>query len=331
MVMLEVVNESDSAPSLLRFENSIIYYSRRPKAFRLINKSFNLTCHTGKALNKQIILDSIEDNVAADSTYFNRAFFAGDQFTDGNMAHIVFDHLYRAWNFTNVKEKVDCYIFYDTAWDWAKQIIKILLPSHNIYYQKPFQILEVGELIAYSDSFSKSPYVPNNHFNHPANGGDILFTKTLNLGILQWLSNNSQNTTDEIYPNKIFITRSKTVKSRPCKNNQDVENIFKKEGFTVIDFQYLSVFEQLKYTSQCKVLAGYHGAGLCNLIALNPRAIVVEILGPQPTNAYKIISNSMGLKYYNCLAVSNINQSRRLPWVANLKEIRKVLGKINEL
>ena len=67
------------------------------------------------------------------------SFLCGDQFTDGNMCHAALDHLCRAWLSTKTNLKIENYIFYDTIWDWAKELIESLLPANSIQYVAPLQ------------------------------------------------------------------------------------------------------------------------------------------------------------------------------------------------
>jgi capsular polysaccharide biosynthesis protein len=63
---------------------------------------------------------------------------------------------------------------------------------------------------------------------------------------------------------RIFVTRS--VGNRPCSNVDAVEALFVAHGFTVVSPQFLSLPEQVATFAAARVVAGFGGAGMFNLV-----------------------------------------------------------------
>ncbi len=83
---------------------------------------------------------------------------------------------------------------------------------------------------------------------------------------------------------KIFITRNKT-RSRYLLNSQDIELLFKKYSFRIIDADALSLAEQFESFSGASFIAGIHGAGLTNMMVREGNCKVLEIF-PYPEDGY---------------------------------------------
>ena len=61
-------------------------------------------------------------------------------------------------------------------------------------------------------------------------------------------------------------------------NEKELFNKLKKIGFKLVYFENLSFEDQISIASNCKIMVGYHGAGLTNLLFMRPRTKVFEII-----------------------------------------------------
>lgn len=73
---------------------------------------------------------------------------------------------------------------------------------------------------------------------------------------------------------RIYINRS----SRRLVNEIDFQGALKKIGFEIINLEGLSLDDQVSAFAKAKVIVGFHGAGLSNLIYSNEFARVFEIV-----------------------------------------------------
>lgn len=74
-------------------------------------------------------------------------------------------------------------------------------------------------------------------------------------------------------PEKIYILR----KTRLLKNETEVRNKFKTQGFELIDPSNFTLTEQINMFASAKIVAGFHGAGLTNILFCGPKARILEI------------------------------------------------------
>jgi len=100
-----------------------------------------------------------------------------------------------------------------------------------------------------------------------------------------------------IKPNKmrrVFISRrdKEGVKyiSRGLDKKYEIERIFTNYNFEINYFEDLSFSEQIRICSEASVIAGFHGAGLANLIWASPGTKIIEITNTRETRHFNHIS-----------------------------------------
>lgn len=79
------------------------------------------------------------------------------------------------------------------------------------------------------------------------------------------------------YPARIYVTRRK-AKYRKIVNEQEVVALLEKYGFSVIDFDDMTFWEQVAQMQAAKAFISIHGAGYSNTMFMNRRTSVVEII-----------------------------------------------------
>ncbi len=85
-------------------------------------------------------------------------------------------------------------------------------------------------------------------------------------------------------------------------NEDEILNLLKSYGFTVIVLESMSVLEQAALFSQAKIIISPHGSGLTNLVFCQPGTKVIELFTPNYVyHCYWWISNLIGLDYYYLL------------------------------
>ncbi|MDA3883849.1 MAG: glycosyltransferase family 61 protein [Bacteroidales bacterium] len=82
---------------------------------------------------------------------------------------------------------------------------------------------------------------------------------------------------NKTYPDKVYITRKK-AKYRKVENEQELISHLIPKGFTVLDFDDLSFWEQVAYMQYAKIFVSIHGAGCSNIIFMPPQSTVVELI-----------------------------------------------------
>lgn len=132
------------------------------------------------------------------------------------------------------------------------------------------------------------------------------FTACFNGKELQMVNNYFvDRLTDEIksktYPNRIFVTRKK-AKYRKLANEQDVINLVEGYGFTVIDFDDMSFWEQVAQMQSADCVIQIHGAGMANVVFAKRNTQVLELLHEyKSSSAYRFpywtACETMGIQY----------------------------------
>jgi capsular polysaccharide biosynthesis protein len=94
----------------------------------------------------------------------------------------------------------------------------------------------------------------------------------------------------------VFLTRR--ASTRVPGDLLEIERIFAKAGFEIVDCGKLGVRQQIELTSGAKAVAGIHGAAMTNLLWSPPGTPVLELFLPNYLNAcYEQIAFQGGLHY----------------------------------
>lgn len=76
------------------------------------------------------------------------------------------------------------------------------------------------------------------------------------------------------YPTRIFCSRKQS--RRACNNGEEIETLFKKNGFTIVYPEDHSLGEQVQMFRHAEVVAGYAGSSLFTVIfAENPKHVII--------------------------------------------------------
>jgi capsular polysaccharide biosynthesis protein len=101
-------------------------------------------------------------------------------------------------------------------------------------------------------------------------------------------------------PEKIYITRRKASR-RKIINEVDIIDVVESLDFIVMDCDDRSVRDQVNIFSKAKILCSIHGAGLANMLFMQPDSKILEIRSPiTETGAacFWHLSNSISHHYY---------------------------------
>ena len=97
---------------------------------------------------------------------------------------------------------------------------------------------------------------------------------------------------------RIYISRS-TQRKRRVANEPEVSDVVSKFNFEVIHFENMSFEDQVLLMQEAAVVIGVHGANLANILFMQPKCIVVEMLNANSVNPlYFRLSSYLNLAYY---------------------------------
>ena len=107
-----------------------------------------------------------------------------------------------------------------------------------------------------------------------------------------YLSSTILNLNQAIHDNYFFKNKNKTKyilvsrksSSRKLLNEDELYKKIKKYGFQRFYFEELSSIDQIEISFNSKIMIGYHGSGLTNLIFMKPNSFVIDIVNQHYQN-----------------------------------------------
>lgn len=148
-------------------------------------------------------------------------------------------------------------------------------------------------------------------YSHPACYGESSIMSGLKKLIPESCLKNHDNN------KKIYISRKDTDR-RKITNENELEKMLNSMGFASFIPGQLSPQEQLSLLFNANLVISPHGAGLTSILAANPQTVLLELINPmKATDAYYILSKSLGINYNHLLAECDIGDSSNV----NLEKI----------
>jgi capsular polysaccharide biosynthesis protein len=99
---------------------------------------------------------------------------------------------------------------------------------------------------------------------------------------------------------RIFIDRS-AAKRRKLANQDELQSILADRGFEIVQWERLSMPEQVRLAAETEIMAGPHGTSLLNSIYSQPGAKLLEIINPHWWDAATLRQCAlMGHEFWYC-------------------------------
>ena len=100
---------------------------------------------------------------------------------------------------------------------------------------------------------------------------------------------------------RIFIDRS-AAKRRKTANQKELEPVLKERGFEIVQWEQLTMLEQVRLAAETEIMAGPHGTSLLNSIYSLPGAKLLEIINPHWWDAVTLRQSALiGHEFWYCL------------------------------
>tara|TARA_B110000211_G_C14070483_1_gene549735 strand:- start:1266 stop:2336 length:1071 start_codon:yes stop_codon:yes gene_type:complete len=125
---------------------------------------------------------------------------------------------------------------------------------------------------------------------------------------------------------KVYISRSNASK-RFITNEKELLPILKKYNYQIVHLEKLSLEEQIKLIHDTYILIGLHGAGLTNMMFLQPQTKVIEIRleGDIHMNLFYSLAQSLKVNYYYLLAKGDSKDIHECNIHVNVSEFEELL------
>jgi hypothetical protein len=121
---------------------------------------------------------------------------------------------------------------------------------------------------------------------------------------------------------RIFIDRS-AAKRRKLFNQDEIKSILEDRGFEIVQWESLSMPDQVRLAAETEIMAGPHGTSLLNSIYAPPGAKLLEIINPRWWDAATLRQCVlMGHEFWYCFGE---NVSRDYDTRVELRKLERVL------
>lgn len=99
---------------------------------------------------------------------------------------------------------------------------------------------------------------------------------------------------------RIFIDRS-AAKRRKLANQDELKPVLEERGFEIVQWESLTMPEQVRLAAETEIFAGPHGTSLLNSIYAQPGAKLLEIINPHWWDAATLRQCAlMGHQFWYC-------------------------------
>ena len=174
-----------------------------------------------------------------------------------------------------------------------------------------------------------------NYLTHPNNRWVIKGKKKKISNQYKYLMNELRK---EVTMNKIFdknksrakyilVSRSNATRRR-LLNEDELFHQLKKYGFKKFSLKSYLTKKQVELSMNCKIMIGYHGAGLTNLIFMKKKSHLIEIYNKHYEHEhFKLFSMCQKIKYKNFQCKEN---KKNLDGVCDIQEIKNYIINIKK-
>lgn len=121
-------------------------------------------------------------------------------------------------------------------------------------------------------SFKTNRFIRPEELYLTTRGKDVGYLHPENLNLLKEFKNLVFENSRKKGPEKIYVSRRNSRRSHPAE--KEIQNVYLNKGFHNFDSRGMSIVEQINFFSNCREIAGLHGAGLTNAIWANECKLV---------------------------------------------------------
>lgn len=183
---------------------------------------------------------------------------------------------------------------------------KIILPSfyEKDFYKTSIELLGNKEKVFYYDTqflvFKKITLAGSTGTTGNYDEQTILNLRNRFLTATNNLSNKTTK--------KIYISRNQASRRRIINESEILEVLYD-NGFEKVETENLSFEQQIKLFSEAEFVVGVHGAGLTNLLFMQPNTNLLELRfeTDKINNCYFSLSSALKINYFYCLGEKDNN------------------------
>jgi capsular polysaccharide biosynthesis protein len=197
----------------------------------------------------------------------------------------------------------------------------------SLYYKKIFSKMNFAyypnniNCIFYNINYITHPYHRWNRSNKNKKVG-TQFKFLLNK--LRKEVNNFNIVSKSCYSEYILVSREK-CNSRKLLNEEELFMTLRNYNFQKVYFENTSIDDQITIAKKCKIMIGYHGAGLTNLIFMKNQKLIIEIKNKFYDHFHiELFAKAQNLNYKNFYCILS---KKNLDGVCDVKIIEDYIRK----
>ena len=203
----------------------------------------------------------------------------------------------------------------------------VILPeaySNIDYVTETLKIFNITPLYYKTNTIkyvSRLHYIP-----HQSSTGN--YNEKLILHLRDIFRNTIKLTTEK---NKIYISR-KYAPKRKLLNEEKLIEILKKYNFKVYYFEKLSFTKQLEIAANSSVIMSIHGAGLTNMMFMQPGTKVIELRleNDKINNCYFSLASALNIDYYYLKCKGTSSNTWDADFMVDINKLNLLLMDIND-
>jgi hypothetical protein len=231
-----------------------------------------------------------------------------------------------------VLKKNEIVIFGPFSWNYAHQIHEFLvriaylnsstfytiyLPNYlkKIVKSKVYKKIFLNKKFKFYYANQSIKFLNISYISHIENRfSNYIFNKTLN-----FLRSNTIKLNKKNKKKKYLLISRKNSKLRKLLNEDLLFSKLSKLGFQRIYFEKISVDKQIELSNNCKIMIGYHGAGLSNSAYMNKNSLLIEICNKfYPHPHFELFCRVLKIKYKRFFCYKNY---KNLDGLCNISQI----------
>ena len=208
---------------------------------------------------------------------------------------------------------------------WLPDNLKKYLISNS--YKKTFSNLR----FKFYSTTKNSIFINCNYLSHPNNRWLIKNKKKIISNEYIYLANTFRK---KVFKNHLFkknsdykyiiVSRSNAIR-RKLINEKELIDKLKLYNFKLVSFEECNFETQINIARNCKIMVGYHGAGLTNLFFMKPKSLVLEIFNKNYEHEhFEFFSKALKINYKSFKCNKNY---LNLDGACNVNEISNYIKK----
>lgn len=279
-------------------------------------KTYNRLTHTYPISKSRTILHFakvILSNFLSKTKIIENAIFATDNWSDGYF-HWLTDTIPRilvAQKAKNYSKNIEVLLSkklekYDFIQITGKKL------NQKLYFYEENQVYQIKKLIIPS-SIAES----GNYDKELMQESRKLFTQ----------KNNSEKVENHLDTDKkIYISRQKS-RFRKISNEDEVQELLKKYNYEIHYFEEYTFEKQIELMQKTVSLVGLHGAGLTNMLFMNPKTSILEIRNQedQHNNCYFSLASDLDIDYYYLLSKGDSLDTHSVNVVVDTRKLEEII------